>query len=421
MLVIERREARRLRSARGWILVYGRRKVGKSFTIRRYLDWKVYATISRARDAIVEDSSGIRKMELDVALGLVVNALTAGETAVVDEFQRLPDGAWDLLATPHPQGQLVAAGSSMGIVRRVFDKRSPLLGLVQPFKMDIIRYADAVASLSRQVDPTSSLEWAVIVRDPWISPMVNPSSEGDPARWLCDAAPQLVMSAVGLVGEVFSEEERTLTALYDSVLRLLAEGMWRPSEIASILTSRGLLQGGTPAVTGILRRLADMGLVDGIPLWKSRRARVYYRHRSPLLSLLLNMEQKFGVSDGYRPEYESVRSAFGREVEYSVGEMLAERLDGRLAHYVSERGDVDVVVLNKRRKNVLAAYEVKLGGISRSEAREAVDRMLDLGAPRVGLVSLREEPPAVEGAHEVLGPEDLVEMARRLFEGARGS
>ncbi|MDK2464802.1 MAG: ATP-binding protein [Candidatus Korarchaeota archaeon] len=421
MLEIERREVSLLRASRGWILVYGRRKVGKTFVIKRYLDWDVYVTVSRARDAIVEDFTGVRRAELDAALERVSRVLSSGGAAVVDEFQRLPEGAWDLLAALHPQGRLIASGSSLGIVGRVFDRRSPLLGLIQPFMMDVIRYADAVASLSRHVEARASLEWGILLRDPWISPMVDPRSEGDPVRWLCDSAPQLVMSAQGLVGEVFTEEERNLTALYESVMRLLAEGVWRPSEIAGILSSRGLLEGGTPAVTGILARLSSMGLVEGIPLWRSGRARVYYRHRSPLLSLLLYLEQKFGVSDGYAPEYGPVRSAFGREAEYSVGEMLAERLRGRMAHHVSERRDVDVVVLDARERRVLAAYEVKLGGFTRSEAREAVERMRGLGPPRVGLVSLRDEPPAVEGADELLGPEELVEVARQLHESASES
>ncbi len=289
---------------------------------------------------------------------------------------------------------------------------------MQSLNMDMIRYADAVVSLSRHVEARASLEWGVLLRDPWISPMVDPRSEGDPVRWLCGSAPQLVMSAQGLVGEVFTEEERTLTALYESAMRLLAEGAWRPSEIAGILSSRGLLEGGTPAVSGILARLSSMGIVDGVPLWRSRRARVYYRHRSPLLSLLLYLEQKFGVSDGYAPEYGPVRSAFGREAEYSVGEMLAEWLGGRMAHHVSEGGEVDMVVLDARRKRVLAAYEVKLGEIGRAEASAAVERMRGLGAPRVGLVSLRDEPASVEGVHEALGPEELVDIARQLHESA---
>ncbi len=415
MVVIERREIGQLRSSRGWLLVYGRRKVGKSFIIRRYLNWDLYITVARSRDAIME-SDGIRRIELSEALNEAIKVLSSGGTAVIDEFQRLPEGTWDLLASLHPKGRLIAVGSSLGIIKRVFDERSPLLGLLQPFRMDLIRYADAVASLSGR---NRALEWGILLRDPWISPFIDLNE--DPVEWLCDHSSQLIMSALGLVGEVFTEEERSLTALYDSIMRLLAEGRWRPVEMAGILASRGLLEGGAPAVTGILAKLSSMGLVDRVPLWRSGRSRVYYRHRSPLLSLLLYLEQKYGISDGFKPQCKSAMSAFGKEAEYSIGELLAERLGGKLAQHVSPRGDIDAVILDPKGKRAIAAYEIKLGEITRSEAKKSLERIASLGIHRVGLISLREKPPEVKGVYEVLGPEELIEIAKGIFDTYGGS
>jgi hypothetical protein len=36
---LERREAELIRRARGWLLVYGRRKIGKTFLLRREVAW----------------------------------------------------------------------------------------------------------------------------------------------------------------------------------------------------------------------------------------------------------------------------------------------------------------------------------------------------------------------------------------------
>ena len=38
-LVLRRREAELIRRARGWLLVYGRRKICKTFLLRREVAW----------------------------------------------------------------------------------------------------------------------------------------------------------------------------------------------------------------------------------------------------------------------------------------------------------------------------------------------------------------------------------------------
>ncbi|MGC9104454.1 MAG: AAA family ATPase [Candidatus Methanodesulfokora sp.] len=410
MLIVKRREEKRLRDSKGWILVYGRRKVGKSFLIKRAVKWDLYITVTRSRDAILEEEGNLLRIELTEGIKRAVNCLKEDKTVVIDEFQRLPEFLWDEIALLHPSGRLILAGSSHGIVRKVLDRRSPLLGLVNPIKMGIISYSDAVFALSSRVNAEKALLWGVLIRDPWIIPFST--VESDPVLFLADNAEQLVISCSGLVGEVFTEEDRALTSLYETVLRLLAEGIWNPSEIAGILSSRGMLEGGAPAVTGVLDKLVKMGLVDKIKLWKTRRSRVYYRHSSPLLSIAYYLDQKFGISDGYRVKEGSVvRSVFGREVEYCIAEMLANELGGIPGFHVSPEGDVDVIIF--RGGKAIFGYEVKMGIIERREARKAVERVHELGIPRAGLISLKEKPPEIEGAFQLIGPEDLVRIAER--------
>ncbi len=358
-------------------------------------------TITRSRAALVEGE--LRPIE--EAIRLVVETLYSGGKAVIDEFQRLDDSYWERLAEIHPSGRLYLARSSSRIVRKVFNRRSPLLGLVEPLRLDIISYSDMLANL-RPKD-REGFVWAALMRDPWVIPL---TSHEDPVSFFVDRSFGLFMSAQGLVGEVFSEEERMLTSLYDSILLLMGEGVWSAKEMAGILSSRGLLSGGTAAVTGILSRLESMGLAMKIPLWKSGRARYLYRHRSPLLSVLYYMEAKFGVSDGYQPEEGAIKSILGREIQLSVGEMLARREGARLAYHVSPESDVDAVLL--RRKRVMAGYEIKLGPITEKEAEKSVMRMRELGVPYAGLVSLTERPPEV--GDESLGPDDLVSLAERI-------
>ncbi|MEZ0318580.1 MAG: hypothetical protein ABWK05_01115 [Pyrobaculum sp.] len=69
---------------------------------------------------------------------------------------------------------------------------------------------------------------------------------------------------------------------------------------------------------------------------------------------MLYAEAKYSVSDTEAPPPEL---PIGREVQFSVGELLAELHDAML--YYSPRGDVDVVLVKGRRR--VWAYEVKTG------------------------------------------------------------
>jgi len=60
----------------------------------------------------------------------------------------------------------VAVGSSYGIVNRVFDRNSPLLGLFTPMEVGIISYEDV---LSQVGDPLLS----ALLRDPWVIPFID--------------------------------------------------------------------------------------------------------------------------------------------------------------------------------------------------------------------------------------------------------
>ena len=221
------------------------------------------------------------------------------------------------------------------------------------------------------------------------------------------------MSCVsGLIGEVFEEEERKLTRLYDATLRLLALGYWSSRDLAQRLYDAGLLERAEPGVvTGILDQMARMGLVEKIPLWRTRGARVYYRHRSSLASILLRLDEEYGEGQAL-PSSSEIFSYLGLELQFFLGELLAEHKGLKRAYTIlpGGRGDIDIVLTRKGRPVI--AYEVKAGAISVKEAKEIVEKIKEYGVPKVGLVSLAERPP--EAAEETPGPEDVVRVAKDL-------
>ncbi len=81
--------------------MYGRRKTGKTWLLRRCIDWDVYATVTSTGECIVDSVKGSRILGLEECMNEVVGLLRKGDTVVLDEFQRLPQCYWDYLATAH--------------------------------------------------------------------------------------------------------------------------------------------------------------------------------------------------------------------------------------------------------------------------------------------------------------------------------
>ncbi len=349
---------------------------------------------------------------LDQCMDAVLRLLgEPGATVILDEFQRLPEEHWELLAlaSQDARGRLLLCGSSLGVAKKVFERKSPLLGLLSAFHVDIASLPDTIASLEPHLGPRDALLWAPLARDPWILAHLEP--RGEPWRALASEGWRLAPVASGLVGEVFKEEERMLTRLYDAVLRELALGTWSAKTLAKRLHDAGLLPTPHPSsVTGVLSVLADMGLVSKLRLWRTRGARAYYRHRSPLLSLLLYIDEETG---GPPPSPSALKTRYALELQFALGELLAQHKGLRQAYTILPGGeDIDVVLLDRQGQPRIA-YEVKLGPLTPGDARTLARRAEKLGIPLVGGVSLTEKPESPLLA-EALGPRELLEIARSL-------
>jgi len=415
-MIIERREAQQLKKIDSWILVYGRRKTGKTFLLRRYVNWNLYITVTRSFSAITEERNGdIRFSNIKDALLNVTRYIESGGIVVIDEFQRVPYEFWDLIAvTKHRGGgKVILCGSSFSITRDVFDKRSPLLGLFAPIEIGLVHPADAIYSFQKIFSVKDAFLWGLIARDPWILGLVKPKN--DVTTTIIENYKPLVSSVSGLIGEVFEEEDRKLTRLYDAVLRLLSLNYWSSADIAQKLYESRLIEKPEMGiVTGILNQLYNMGFVDKVKLVYTRGGRTYYRHKSSLISLLLYIDEKYGDRD-VKPNLDDIASKIGFELQFFLGEILAEykKLDRGYLIMPRGEGDIDIVLLSRGRPVI--AYEVKIGPITVNEARKAVKNMERYDFLKTGLISLSEEPPQL--ADEVLGPEKLVNIVRGLRGG----
>jgi len=174
-----------------------------------------------------------------------------------------------------------------------------------------------------------------------------------------------------LVGEVFREEERELTNIYEGVLKAVADGKNISTEISSLLFSRGLLAKDNP---GILQKylniLTEMGILEKIKVFNKKKYR--YFHKSPLLDLHYYLESKYSYTELDVPKKfirRVVDEKFPRHVEQFFRNLLSKIL-GLQYQIIEERElEVDIALLEFKRlklvgevkwKNYVPRKEVKI-------------------------------------------------------------
>lgn len=133
-----------------------------------------------------------------------------------------------------------------------------------------------------------------------------------------------------LIGEVFQEERRP-TQTYEAILLSVAEGMWNTTLISSRLSME------PQKVSSYLSTLEKMDLVRRIRAYKGGKGiEWYYDVVSPVLSVVLYAEAKYRVSEGYGKSEAGLDYPVYRELQFSIGKMLAEYHGAELAYTPKE-------------------------------------------------------------------------------------
>ncbi len=411
MWIIERREARELAESTGWLLIYGRRKVGKTFLVRRAVKWDAYFTVRR--DGVIV-SEGVPPKHIEtfpMLLDIVKKMLEEGKTVVVDEFQRLPEVFLDEVATIHPSGRLLLVGSSMRVVERIVGKGSPLLGLMAERKIGLIGPADSLVSTASQMEPERAVGLASYLVDPWILPHLRGAFTAEVVYNVLKSARFAIPA---LVGEVFSEDERQLTRVYDAILRAVGAGQWRTREIASSLYSRRVIDSADVSkIMPYLRNMTQMDLVEAVPLYGQKEH--YHRLKSPIMEAFYYLVDRYAFDEidmalsEVRPTIEKICNL---HLQNFVAKLFAELKGGKQAFYFAPSQEIDFVI-TVRRKPVLVG-EVKWGKVSSAD----VDKFINVAAafPDAERVFVCRKKLKHEMAN-IVTPVDLVRLANkhRLF------
>ena len=401
-ITVVRSELKDLKEIPGWIIVYGRRKTGKTFLLKNFLKWDAYIYVRRDLSLRVDRLKTCDIRELPEAIGKI---LKSGGTAVIDEFQRLPHSTLEDLTEYHPSGKLILSGSSFGVVKKIFEPSSPLLGFFTPYKLSLLNPVDLIVEFSKHYSPVKTIEAASLLVDPWLIPLFK----GDATKLIYEYACRYWHTVKALIGEVFAEEERTLTALYEATLSLVGSGVWKPKDIASILYTRGLVkEPSSSTIAGHLRNLIEMDLVEAIRIYRSKRK--YYRLKSPIIECFYYLDDRYEVSErevSYSEVKPTLEKLLRTQIEKLAASFMAQLVGGRREYIL--KPEVDFIVTVRGKPALIG--EVKWGVYTKTDITKFIDKTASLPGKKVFIVREKHaEHPDVT----VIDPSNLVDLAKEL-------
>lgn len=391
--IIPRSEAKEISGSKGWLLVFGRRKTGKTFLLRKMVYHDYYFFVTRGGEIFDASEEKVKTLSYSIFLERLKRLLTEEKTIVIDEFQRLPDEFLDFLhyIKPLSKAKLVLVGSSIQVSKKILSKRSPLLGVIKPLRIGLIKPTDIALALSKEVEPYKALQLAPLLRDPWILEFI------DYRKNLEEIIKQVIQairySCKGLIGEVFLEEDRELTERYEAVLRAIADGYNTPGLIANYVSNvmRGVFK--SHDVKKYISNLLEMGLVKRKRIYSKKR--YLYQIDSPLLDLFYFLDVKFGFYEIDTPQNLLVSKALNKiplYYEEFIIELLAQLLNAEIQKGLKPEIDGILVKAGKP----IAVIEVKYGKAYREDIYKFLTKTVNFKCKKILVAKEAEEVKDIE-------------------------
>ena len=377
-----------------WVLVYGRRKTGKSYFVKNFVKHDKYFFIGRGGKILEGDNA----ISYDIFLREVFENLKNNKTIVIDEIQRLPEEFHDRLHASGIKGNLIAISSTLWIAKKLLGKRSPLLGLFSEFKMDIIDERDILINLAPKIkDYKTLIEVCTYLREPLLIPLWEANKES----FLNSIAISTKLSVPALIGEIFSEEERELSAVYEGVLKAVADGKRVSGEIAQYLYSLRLIPYQNPSfVHPYLKSLFELGLLKKIKVFG--RKKYYYYNSSPVIDLFYYLDAKYGFSERDISPQQIEKISLER-IPFHVEQFfrnLLSKLFGLWSEIISKpEYEIDIALTDFKKLKVIAEVKWK-NRVNKKEIEKIEEVFSNFDCRKILIVpdrkALEKEPKGIE-------------------------
>ena len=344
----------RWRMVRDKVLVYGRRKVGKSFFIKNFTEWDNYFYVKR--DGGIIDVVNMREVSRDLVKEVLLRE--RDRVHVIDEFHRLGGEFLDFLhAYSDSLGRVRLITSTLWLSRKILSEESPILGIFQEFKLGLIDERDIIRYTFENFGELDIINAAVYLREPWIIPMYN--MEMDVVENISRILTEEKNTIERLIGEVFREEERELRRTYFAILSVVGSGKWKSSEISTELYSKRIIPKDDPSIIqSYLKTLINIGILKRIYVLNKKYNLI--THSSPILDLYFYLDRHYGFSELDIPLKE-VRKVVNERMPIHVEDFFRElfsKIFGLKAGKIIERDhEIDIVLYSFKRMKYIG--EVK--------------------------------------------------------------
>ncbi len=412
MRIIPRRiEMEEIEKSKPWVMVYGRRKTGKTFLVENFIPHDRFFFVNRD-GTVLDKNSG--EFYIYSEFLKIFREIIGDKTVVIDEFHRLPESFPDYLHALGVKGNLILITSTLHLAKRLLGKGKPLLGLVRPVRVGLIDEREIVAEISKTLKGKELVETAVYLREV----MLLPSYKRNIRNFLTDFLFEGKILLKELVGEIFTEEEKELTKIYEGIMKGVASGKNVSTELSTSLFSIGLLSKDNPGVLQkYLNTLVEMGILERLKVFGKKRFR--YFHRSPLLDLHYYLEGKYSYSEVETPKRfirKVVDEKIPRHVEQFFRSFLA-KVFGLQCNIIEEKDlEIDIALFEFKKPKVLGEVKWKKF-VSKKEIADTEAKLNRFKTPKKILIvpetdSVEREPEGIE----VWDTTKVAEMAKRSLE-----
>ncbi|MBU1203970.1 MAG: AAA family ATPase [Nanoarchaeota archaeon] len=360
MIIVKRKESQFIGNSNKWILLYGRRKTGKTFLVKNFIKFDKYFFIKRDRTIINE-----KTMSYETFIEILKESLNNNKTVVIDEFHRLGDSFLDILHSIGRGGKLILLSSTLYLSKTILSTKSPLLGLVSEVPLGLIPLDSCFKEIYKLgFSKKEAMELSIFCREPIVLDYIK---KGKKAREILAEMMLTIKHTVpALLGEIFIEEERQISNTYEGILRAISTGKHRAGEITNYLFSKRLIKKESSSMLQqYLKNLIDLGVLKRVMLFNKRD--YFYDLISPLMKLYFYADEKYNFSEeSTQKKAEMIISELiPKLVESSVREFLSYKYGLREAIISEKDREIDICLL-KFKKPALVG-EVKWGEINKKD------------------------------------------------------
>lgn len=376
MIIHRPLEVKRIEETKKWQLVYGRRKTGKTFLINNFTKFDDYFFVKNDKGILTKEN---KQVSYDTFIEILKRGIEEDKIIVIDEFHRLGKDFFDFLHYSKKKGKVILISSTLFLSKKLLSDKSALMGLFAEVLVGLISLKDTLRALKNFNFPNKEmLELAILLREPIA---IDYFSEKKHAR---DTIAKVILSSIktipALVGEIFTEEAREISAVYEGILRAVAIGKVNSGAISSYLFSKKLINKDDPSIIQqYLNNLISFGVLKRVEIFNKKR--FAYGLVSPLSKIYYYADEKYNFSERKAFEIELasiIDEIMPKIVENTVREFFAEKHGLRECIVEEKSFEIDGCLLKFKKPEML--LEVKWKDCKKEDIRNAEENLRKIEA-----------------------------------------